>query len=181
MPIDDNQSQNLVNRLSQTIFKSPEDFVNYYNSGLINKRHEDVTSIVNELVTTYRNVKEQGGKILFISKNEIYLNELLTTLSDWEPVIKIKRDVRTLINEGVITEDSVIVFPTEHVGHFVEENSDERLNNERLFTKYETIQSIYGKVSSYRNDGGVEDVKFIVKDFTRIDDSFIERIHQMLP
>lgn len=181
MPVDDQKANALIDKLSRTIFQSPDDFVNYYNSGLINRKHTVASSIASELVATYRNVREQGGKIVFISKNEIFIAELLSSLADWEVIVKVKRNLKALLADETLTENDVIVFNKDSVGHFTQEGDGTRLNSEKLYSKHDDILRVYHKVSSFRNEGGDEVLKFIVKDFMRIEDSFIEQMRNLLP
>ena len=183
MPVDDQKAQILHEKLAQTIFKSPDDFVNFYNTDLINKKNKDVIAFVEEILSTYRDVRELGGDLIFVSKQEVHVGELLVGLSNWELLIKIKRELTRLLNDKVLTEDSTIHFPLKS-GHFYSINSageTTRLSQERLFSRPEDIIALFEKFSSFTNEGIAEEAKFLVLDFTRRDVSFIDQMRSLLP
>jgi hypothetical protein len=180
MPVNNEDAQRLEDNLSRTIFKSSEDFVNYYNTGLINKRHEDVVNVANEIVTTYRNLRESSGKLVYISKQEIYLDELFDTLNDWSVILKVRDELKRLCSEETLNINSVIVFTTNKTGFFTEQNQDAPLNSSKLFAKYEAIKNIYHKHSTITlsEDVTEEYVTFQVNDFLQLDDTVLERMHK---
>lgn len=183
MPTDETKAQELTNRLSQTIFRSPEDFINFYNTGIINRKHADVTALVKEIVEVYRNVEERGGQLIFISKQEIYIDELLRTLSPWAVIVRVKRDVTQLLADETLSQDDAVVFSPEVRGFILHQTEDgklEKVNSEKLYSSHDEIKKIHDLYSTL-GESAKGDLLFRVSDFTELDDSFISEMHKLLP
>lgn len=186
MPVDQQKAERLNERLGKTMFRSVENFVEFYNSGIINKNHEDVANIATEITKTYRDVKERNKRLIFISESEVHLNEIYSTLDTWSILIKIKRDLQQHISDGELTEGGTVLFTPEAIGYVTVMNEDgelDKLSVEKLFSRHANIVGIYEQYSS-RKDGekAAADVyQFAVSDFTNLDDSFVTRIKEELP
>lgn len=184
MAYDQNTAQALTDRLAKTMFRSPSDFVNFYNSGLINKSHDDVAEMVRLLTSTFKNVKEQNKKLVFISSEEIQLKELFSSLEMWDSLTKIKREVARLLDQGVLTDQNTLLsFREDSPGYiFVEVDGElQKASPERMYSKHDDILEIYEKYSSF-SDEGVEGIcRFRAHEFLNLDTSFIEKMHAMLP
>lgn len=186
MPIDPSTAEKLNERLGKTIFGNVSNFVNYYNSGLINRSHDDVSHIATEITNTYRDVKSRGNRLIFISEAEVHMNEIYSTLNMWEVIIKVKRDLDQHVQDGAIMENDTVVFNGENVGYALitnEEGEIEKLSTEKLFTKQSAIADIYNKYSSRKDPEMAEGAvyQFAVSDLTSLDDSFVTRIKNELP
>lgn len=187
MPVNEEQAAALNEKLSKTMFRSAADFVNFYNSGLINKNHDDIAKTANEITKTFKNVKDKNRKLVFISEQEVFLDEINNNLAEWSLLTKIKREVEQLVSDNEISADSVILFTPDAIGYIVKESADEeeyiKLNEEKLFHKMSDIVPVYNKYSTIKDaDKAAEEVyQFMVYDVTNIDASFINRMHDLLP
>lgn len=190
MSVSDAKVQELSERLSRTMFKNPEFFVNMYNSGLINKKHEDVSQIAAEMVATFKNIREQNRTLIFLSRQEVFLNEIVETLEDRSVEVHVKREIDSLLSNGSVKNESVIAFSKESIGHvFVASSNEEggitltNVSTNRAFTRSEQIQPLYERVSSVKNDEQARKEVFFfrVSDLTGIDVSWIDRMHELLP
>lgn len=185
LPHDDAKAEALVDRLSKTLFQSPATFVDLYNSGLINKRHKDVLALVKELKDTYRDVKDNSGRIIFISQEEIFIEEMLESLSLWAVVVKLKAELHALLQEETFTPDATMVFTPDHMGiicRLTEEEEVERAGQEKHFGTMAMAERLHSRFSSL--PVLEEDDKllypFEVSDIQKLDESFIERMRQQL-
>lgn len=185
MPVNSAAAQELNERLSSTIFKSAADFVNFYNSGLINKKNDQVTKIVAEVTTAFKDVKEKGGELVFLSSSEVLLNEALAALLPWEILVRAKREANDLIGAGTITRESTLAFSKKNAG-FILKLSDEaegelvKVGSEKLFGKIEEVAPIFDrKIVEGERDG--DSYVFYASDLADLDDSFIARVHEVLP
>lgn len=188
MPINAAAAQELNDRLSSTIFKSVSDFVKFYNSGLINKKNDEVTKIVAEVTAAFKDVKEKGGELVFLSSSEVLLNEAIAALQPWEILVRAKREANDLIAAGTISRDSTLAFSKKNAGFILQvteetETSDSELvkvGSEKLFGKIEEVAPIFDrKLIDGERDG--DTFIFYATDLADLDDSFIARVHEVLP
>jgi hypothetical protein len=185
MPVNSAIAEELNNRLSNTIFKSAADFVNFYNSGLINKKNEEITKIVAEVTSAFKDVKEKGGDLVFLSQSEVLLNEVLAALLPWEILVRAKREANDLIASGAVSREATLAFSKKNAGFIlkVSENEDGELvkvGSEKLFGKIEDVAPIFErKILDGERDG--DTFFFYATDLADLDDSFIARIHEGLP
>lgn len=182
MPVDDARAQNLTERLAKSMFRSPETFIEFYNTGLINKKHGDVTAWVKEIAETYRNVEERGGKLIFITQQEIYVEELRKALAPWSVIVRVKRDITHLLADETLTPDDVIIFSPDQKGFIMKEEDGEllKVSNEKLYSSHDEIEAVH-KVHSSLGRSEEGHLLFRVSDFTRLDDSFITKMRELLP
>lgn len=185
MPINDAAAQELNARLSSTIFKSAADFVNFYNSGLINTKNEEVTKIVAEVTSAFKDVKEKAGKLVFLSSSEVLLNEALAALLPWEILVRAKREANDLIAVGTISRDSTLAFSKKNAGFILKVDEDAegelvKVGSEKLFGKIEEVAPVFEKkIIDGERDG--DSFLFYAAELADLDDSFIARVHEVLP
>lgn len=185
LPFDERRANELTEKLARTMFRSPSDFVEFYNSGLISKRHTDVATMAKLITETYKDVKEQGGNLVFISHEEIQLEELASAISQWTVVSKVKREVNRLVSEGVLEDNnSLIFFHADTPGYLLVAADDgdgyEKASSERLFSRHEDIVEVHDLISSNENQVS-DEVRFRVHELQNHDLSFIGRMHELLP
>lgn len=185
MPVNNATAEELNTRLSSTIFKSAADFVNFYNSGLINTKNEEVTKIVAEVTSAFKDVKEKGGKLVFLSSSEVLLNEALAALLPWEILVRAKREANDLIASGEITRESTLAFSKKNAGFILKADEDAdgdlvKVGSEKLFGKIDEVAPIFDrKIIDGERDG--DSYLFYATELADLDDSFISRVHEVLP
>lgn len=179
--------EDLDHKIGQTSFRTVGEFIALYNDDLINKSAALVKDILGQLVDTYKDVEERSKKIIFLDPAEIYLRESLKELSSWELIVKIKREVQTALESGNLKENDTIVFTPQATGilcKLVEKEDGKKsfvkIGIEKLFNKPEIVEEVFRKYSS-TGDGRDGTYSFHVEDFVNIDDSFIEKVHQIIP
>lgn len=184
MAFDQQKAQELTDRLSKTMFKSPSDFVGFYNSGLINKSHPDVSTIVNELVENYRDIEERNKKLIFISKHEVYLDDLSRVIAVWSVITKIRRELGGLIEDNKVSPADEIGFLASSPGLIAVRNGTDEsfdvVGSEKMVSRHADVADLFTKYSS-TNDSTKEYFSFMVTDFTSLDDSFIEKMMEAAP
>ena len=187
MPVDSSVDQNFREWLPQNFFvKTPEEFVQIYNGGFINKSNDDVITIVKHITDTYRNVREHRSKLVLVEKNEVFINEVLEDLGLWKSVVNIKTELIALKDAGELTDDSVFYFLEDKPGYIFYttevEGADEevRHSSAKLFSNLDKIMPLIAgaKTESYHDD---EREEYQVGRFLAIDDSFIEQIKNIIP
>lgn len=189
MPVNEEAARSLQERLARTMFKSPQDFLNFYNSGLINKRHEDVKAFADDLTTTFKNVKEKGGALVFITQEEVYLEEILQDLQEWAGLVRLKREVASLLQEEEVAEKDAVYLNASQAGLFRDDLNEEgkrvtlKLSNERFFTTLGELASAYEKHSTLKNEEAEAkgNYFFAAADFLHLEDDFINSIKGLMP
>lgn len=184
IPFDEQKANELSNTLSQTIFKNVDQFVLYYNSGLINKNFDEVKNLSKTVLETFKDVRERKGKLIFISEEEVTLNEILQALNPWTAIVKATREVNDALSEKFIQEYDTLLLDENGVLNVIRVNEDgaeelEPLTNDKLFSKNDDVE-LFLNLSTIQDDT-VEGTKFKVSDLKNIDTSFISRVKEQIP
>lgn len=184
IPFDEQKANELSNTLSQTIFKNVDQFVLYYNSGLINKNFDEVKNLSKTVLETFKDVRERRGKLIFISEEEVTLNEILQALNPWTAIVKATREVNDALSEKFIQEYDTLLLDENGVLNVIRVNEDgaeelEPLTNDKLFSKNDDVE-LFLNLSTIQDDT-VEGTKFKVSDLKNIDTSFISRVKEQIP
>lgn len=187
MPQNQEKAQALEEKLSESIFRSVKDFVQFYNSGLINKSFGEVKQTAKEVTETFKNVKEKSGQLILISEEEVFIEEIIETLKPWEGIIKGKREIITALKEQKINEETVLVLNDRMSLEFLTTDEEgektlSSLSGERLFVKTDDISSLLEK-SSYGQEFNEEynGYVFLARDIANIDIEFVKNIKEFLP
>lgn len=187
MPQNQEKAQALEAKLSESIFRSVKDFVQFYNSGLINKSLGEVKQTAKEVTETFKNVKEKSGQLILISEEEVFIEEIIETLKPWEGIIKGKREIITALKEQKINEETVLVLNDRMSLEFLTTDEEgektlSSLSGERLFVKTDDISSLLEK-SSYGQEFNEEynGYVFLARDIANIDIEFVKNIKEFLP
>lgn len=187
MPHNQEKAQKLEEKLSESIFRSVKDFVQFYNSGLINKSFGEVKDTAREITETFKNVKEKSGKLVLISQEEVFIDEIIEKLKPWEGIVKAKRETIGAIQEKRINEETLLVLNEKYSLDFITNDEEgntvkESISGEKLFNKTDDISQFLAK-SSY-GDEYSEDYQgyvFSARDLATIDTSFVQTIKENIP
>lgn len=188
IPVDQRRAEALEEKLSGQIFRSVSDFVQFYNSGLISKKHEDVVKIVKDITETFRDIKEKNNRLIVISKQEVALEESLRTLQLWEAVVKAKRETIDSISQKTINENNEVLLDDSGHLYRVEINSETgettatAITSEKLFTRKDDVSDIAQIINpeaSFNND--LQGYLIPVRNIVEINDEFILQIKNLIP
>lgn len=184
MPTDEQAAQELEARLAQSIFRSSSDFIGFYNSGLINKKFDDVVETVRQITSVYRDVREKSGKLIIVSHEELFLSEIREELGVWSLIVPLKSHVRDLLAEEVVGNDEVLLFSPDEVGFALKrEGADIEKVSEKMFNKQSDIIPVYEMLSTVKNENLAQEgsYRFKVSDLANVDTSFITKMRELLP
>lgn len=179
MPADSQAAAELDARLANTIFRSAEDFVKFYNSGLISHRHDDVQNVVDELTRVYRNVKEKGGKLTFVSREEVALRELTRKLELAGLALGVKNEVvRLLADEVLENGDALFYLSNEFNGQVCLVNEEHEVapqSKAKAFGKKDGASVLHDEYSSVQHESnpGEGIYAFRARDFSELDFGFL--------
>lgn len=188
IPVDRQRAEALEQALSQQIFRSVSDFVQFYNSGLISRKHEDVVKIVKEITETFRDIKEKNNRLIIISKQEVALEESLQTLQLWEAIVKAKREAKEALTQRTIAENEELLLDSSGHLYRLENNPEtgeitaDAITSEKLFTRKDDLEKIARTIapeSVLNND--LEGYVIPVKNIVEINDEFILQIKELIP
>lgn len=184
IPANQAQADALAQRLQGSLFQTVENFVQYYNSGLINRKFDDVQAILAEVTSAYKDVKEKGGRLTFISEQEVVLAEVMAALAPWDTIAKVKREVTDALRDGTLgTDDYLVIGENGALSRYSqEENTLTPLTNERMFTKNDDITKLlsFSSLGNQVNEQ-VEGYLFAPADITGVDDGFITQLRNIVP
>lgn len=189
MPYNEEKSQALEKKLSESFFRSVKEFVKVYNAGLISKKHDEVKKIAQQINETYKDVREKNGQLTFISEEEVALEEALHNLQKWTVLTKAKRIVQNAVDNDKISQESIIIanengnFYTPIVENPENDEDFELIDYDKAFNKNDNIDELIKRSSIHTNEtlesyGGYA---FRASDITSIDNSFIVDIEQRIP
>lgn len=187
MPYNQQKSEELSRELEGTLFGNVQNFIKFYNSGMIAKRSTEVTELVRKVVNTYKNIEEKGGQIVFLSTSEVFLEEMIKNLSSWEILVKIKTDLEAARSENKVHEGDIIAFgKKESIGFVLKltekdgEKVAERIGTEKVFSRSSKIKPIFNTVSSIKQADN-SFYYFRANDFLNLNTDFIERVYNEIP
>lgn len=187
LPHDSQKAEALTASLEQSIFKNIDSFITLYNSGYVNRKNEEIQKIAKEITATYKDVKDAGGQLVFISTEEIRLEELASLIEEWAFIVKVKRELESLTAAGDLTREDLVVFTVKAVGylHRVEDPDGNltRLSQERVCSKNAVVASVYQRYSRSQEESSPEKgfYAFMVDDFLQRDASFVEAMVAAAP
>lgn len=197
MPVSEQHEAALEEHLRTTgrgLFESPAVFIKLYNSGIINKSNDEVKDTARRIVDTYKNIREQGNDLIFLSEAEVVLDEVKASLEPWYIVTSLKRIVGDLVENGELSAEDEIAFSTRRdIGYLLSVTSTHnedgqpvtelsKISREKLFTRAEQVHPIFNGAQKILTNAYEQDdhIVFTVSEVYNVDDSFVLRIHGLL-
>lgn len=93
-------AEELESTLSQTLFQNSERFIEAYNSGLVNKRNAEVSSLAQKVAKTYRNIELASSELVSISTDAISLNEIEAAFNKWSVIVAVRNAIKNFASDG---------------------------------------------------------------------------------
>lgn len=184
IPVSQQKDQELREKLSKTLFQSPENFVDAYNKGWISKRNEDILSLSTLITEVYLDVKEHKSQFIFISQSEIFIDETLKKLNSWKSVISIKSEIRRLVDRGVLKNDDTVYFTEENSGYIYyedEEGVEQRHQSAKLFNSLKDVRRILAHAEEHQYSSDENNKVYSVGRILEINDGFVYELHKQIP
>lgn len=100
IPVDRERAEAFVERLSNTLFRDPETFIEMFNTGLINRKNSEVVEISDELLTVFKGIERKGDKITFLDQGEIAVDDLFVKLEAYQIALQLKRIFANAVKNG---------------------------------------------------------------------------------
>lgn len=188
IPVDAEKAAALEEKLSQQIFRSVKDFVEFYNSGLISKKHEDVKEITREITETFKDVKEKNSRLVFISEQEVALEETLETLKLWESLVKAKREVSEAVAQNTVPSQGQLLLDDTGLLNTIAEDEETgnitltSVSNEKVVSRKDDIPAVARVIEpSTAFNEQLKGYMVPVQNILHLDDSFVLDIKELLP
>lgn len=97
----------VTQRLSETVFGSPEGFILAYNQHLLNAKNATVAAFAHDITAAYKNVESANRRITIIPDDEVYFNEIISRATLWKDFVTVRRMVagvaKKVIQRGGLT------------------------------------------------------------------------------
>lgn len=181
MAVNDEKAAELDARFSKSMFRSTQEFIQFYNSGMVNKSDDNVNRFAQEVDQTFKNVRLQGKALVFISEHEVYLSEIMDELKLWEILVPAKARLRELVASEEVATDAKLEF-SEDKGTLVLVVADEnggatktRLSDERFF-KPADVGAVERFTAQSSEPGRLS---FVASELLEADDNFIGELHRL--
>jgi hypothetical protein len=154
---------------------SLDDFVKFFNSGLINRKNEQVDYLSRELTVVYKDIVKKGHALSFITEEEIALSELHELTDLWLTFVRVKSVLLEAIAEGKTSEDARIEVSAGAIRDLSShDNSNVELSTERIVRTPEDATALHARFSSQP-----EAPIYLVSDFTQQDESFVLQAREL--
>lgn len=126
-------------RLEGLPFKTRESFVQMYNSGLINRKNDTVSELVDQLIQAYKGIEKRADGITFLDMGEISADELVAKAEAYSLVLRLQRIAKEAAANRQLNDGSLIYFgkgnAVYRVGATSEEGvkeADQMISSEKL-------------------------------------------------
>lgn len=188
MANDEAAVQALEEKLSKTLYRTADVFVEHFNAGTINRKHPDNVALATELTQTYRNLKEKNGQLIFIPQDEVILGEVLADLGPLLDALRLKRLLQDAVDsESLSPEDVFFLSPDKGNGTPLREEGDSlEVITDRTAVKRDVIEDLHRRLASapegvVKDDEGASRFHFRVLDFISLDTTFVENLRKVTP
>lgn len=184
-PADEEKVKELNQKINNLLNIDLQTFITLYNQKIIAQKGPSVQEIVSDISSVYKNIKEINGKIVSISKNQIYIDEISNKLVGYKIAISIKEALSDLINNGKIYHDNSFFIKVNNSGIIYSYDNEELepLDTTKLWNSKNDVQVLLGLVSHVKDIQGNEETVYQlnVSDFVNFDDSWIQNVYNIVP
>lgn len=188
------EAQDRVNTLlaKQKIFQDVDQFILFYNQGVINVNNDSIKDLAEEIDKSYLNIFLQNRKFYIQSKTEVELKKIDFLLSGWDLVAVLKRIARNLEEDDYLPDTKIIFIEEKRDQVFLEGETDEEGNiTLDSFEKYNDVERfnltadkvaknilLQGHLQNYPDFDNVSYVT--IGALNSIDDSVIHNLHNVI-
>lgn len=89
-------------------FRDRDTFIQMYNSGLINRKNEQVAGLVDELIAAYKGIEKRNDGITFLDMGEISADELVAKAEAYSLLLRLQRIAKEAASNQQLRDDSRI-------------------------------------------------------------------------
>lgn len=182
----------LVNEeLKETgLFSDLDQFINLYNSKIINVRADKIKEISELIDKSYLNIILQRNFFFVQSKEEVELKKTLFLLEAWELTSTLKRIANDLIDDDLPME-TMIVFDDEKKGTVFYQTIDEDTGEYSELVEYENAEKLKADNVILTSNPILQQImkvdqeneniiSFEVEDLLSLDDEFLSEVSKVV-
>lgn len=191
----------LETEFAQTLFQNAEQFVQTYNSGMVNKRNSAIAELAAKVEDVYRNIELSGGELTAISTDAISLNEIGEAYARWSVIVATRNAIRDFTTTDSQVE-SFIISDEHKKGYLVavtkvkiNAEDEEDLNDYEadMLSSYEYVplakvaknadtatEALGDYAQSLTLDGFTESVLEVKPEIQQVDTAFLETVAEEL-
>ena len=148
----------LDGKLEELPFRNKETFVQMYNSGLINRKNDQVASLVDELIAAYKGIERRADGITFLDMGEISADELVAKAEAYSLLLRLQRIAKEAASQKLIGDGALVHLGKGNaiyrVGDELEDghkDNDEMISNEKLPKISPEAVSVVGSILGVEN------------------------------
>lgn len=129
----ENLAQELDERLEALPFRDKGTFVQMYNTGLINRKNDQVSGLVDDLIAAYKGIEKRPDGITFLDMGEISADELVAKAEAYSLLLRLQRVAKQAAQERLIQQgDRIYVGKGNLLFKSGGEDGDEPISSEKL-------------------------------------------------
>jgi len=98
----------LDGKLEQLPFRDRDTFIQMYNSGLINRKNDQVSELVEDLIAAYKGIEKRADGITFLDMGEISADELVAKAEAYSILLRLQRIAKEAAAAGQVRDGSLI-------------------------------------------------------------------------
>ena len=129
----------LDGKLEALPFRDKDTFVQMYNSGLINRKNEQVSGLVDELIAAYKGIERRADGIVFLDMGEISADELVARAEAFSLLLRLQRVAKEAAANRQLNDGSRVYIGKGNILHRAGEEGedgsrgdDEAISSEKL-------------------------------------------------
>ncbi len=106
---DEDRALELDAQLEETPFRDRDTLIRMYNDGLINRKNDLVSNLVEQLIGAYKGIElRTDGTITFLDMGEISADELVAKAEAYLLLLKLQRIAKEAAAEGKLSDSSQV-------------------------------------------------------------------------
>ena len=112
-------------KLEELPFRDKDTFVQMYNSGLINRKNDQVSSLVDELIAAYKGIERRTDGIVFLDMGEISADELVARAEAYSLLLRLQRVAKEAAANRQLRDGSLVYIGKGNILHRAGEQNEE--------------------------------------------------------
>lgn len=153
----DDLALELDEKLEALPFRDKDTFVQMYNSGLINRKNDQVSDLVDELIAAYKGIERRADGIVFLDMGEISADELVARAEAFSLLLRLQRVAKEAASNRQLNDGSRVYIGKGNILHRAGEHTedgqtaDEPISSEKLPRISSEAVAVVGSILGVEN------------------------------
>lgn len=153
----DDLALELDEKLEALPFRDKDTFVQMYNSGLINRKNDQVSDLVDELIAAYKGIERRADGIVFLDMGEISADELVARAEAFSLLLRLQRVAKEAASNRQLNDGSRVYIGKGNILHRAGEltedgqTADEPISSEKLPRISSEAVAVVGSILGVEN------------------------------